>query len=69
MTRLKSGHDCPYCRGERWIDDQNWSAADPELYWRFGDSLRTPGDGRIPCGRCNFAGWDVPDGKRDGVAT
>lgn len=54
---------CVHCHGEGWVDDQNWSASDPELYFRIGDVLRVPGDGRIPCGVCNFAGWNRPDGK------
>ncbi|EOD66883.1 hypothetical protein [Amycolatopsis vancoresmycina] len=43
------------CGGRRWVNDENWSPAYPEL-WR---GERSPGDGLVPCGNCNFGGWDV----------
>jgi len=48
-----SGETCPGCHGRRWADDENWQPDDPR-------HVRTPGDGLIPCGFCNFAGWDTP---------
>lgn len=50
---------CVYCKGTRWVDDQNWQPTYSDL-----PTQRRPHDGRIPCGKCNFAGWDVPDGKQ-----
>lgn len=52
------------CGGRRWVEDKNWSPEYPEL-WR---GERSPGDGLVPCGNCNFGGWDVepvevPEGK------
>jgi hypothetical protein len=44
------------CGGRRWVDDENWA---PE-YWAMATMpRREPGDGLIPCGGCNFGGWDV----------
>ncbi|TXN27212.1 hypothetical protein [Methylobacterium sp. WL19] len=45
---------CVYCDGRRWVDDENWSTT------FFEPVERTPRDGLIPCGGCNFAGWDTP---------
>jgi hypothetical protein len=44
------------CGGRRWVEDENWSSDYPGAGER-----RTPGDGLIPCGSCNFAGWDTPE--------
>lgn len=43
------------CGGRRWVDDENWSPTDPAL-----EQERAPSRGLIPCGFCNFAGWDTP---------
>lgn len=66
MAKIRSALECPVCHGERWVNDQNWSASDPGLYFKYGDAIRTAGDGRIPCGRCNLAGWNVPDRRSVG---
>lgn len=47
---------CLSCRDRRWVDDENWTPDYPET-WR---GERSPGNGLIPCGACNFAGWDTP---------
>ena len=47
---------CVYCHDTRWTNDENWTPDDPKT-WR---GERSPGDGLIPCGGCNFAGWDTP---------
>jgi hypothetical protein len=44
-----------HCGGRRWVEDKNWSPQYPEL-WK---GERSPGDGLVPCGSCNFGGWDV----------
>lgn len=49
---------CPFCRGSRWTNDENW---EPEQPW---DGSRHPADGLIPCGHCNQGGWDVEVGER-----
>lgn len=49
---------CPHCHGNRWVDDENWSPQFPDVW----QGERAPGNGRIPCGACNFAGWSEPDG-------
>lgn len=45
---------CP-CGGRRWVDDEGWS---PPFEKHSGE--RVPRDGLIPCGFCNFAGWNTP---------
>lgn len=49
---------CRSCRGTLWTDDECWQ---PEDYlaraYALGEYVRTPRDGLIPCGACNFAGW------------
>lgn len=47
---------CVHCDGRRWVDDQNWEPPFPA----FAPIEREPRDGLIPCGACNFAGWDEP---------
>lgn len=44
------------CKGRRWVNDENWTPADPR--WR---GKRSQGDGLIPCGFCNEGGWNVAE--------
>jgi hypothetical protein len=46
------------CGGRRWVDDENWQPDHPSV-------PRVRGDGLIPCGFCNFAGWDTPENAPD----
>lgn len=47
------------CEGRRWVDDEGWSPPD----WAMAvKPVREPGNGLIPCGRCNHGGWNVPVG-------
>lgn len=48
---------CSGCGGRRWVEDENWQPDDPRT-WK---GERSHGDGLIPCGFCNEAGWDTPD--------
>lgn len=52
----EAARPCPHCNGLRWVEDENWSP--PEVGWSPYE--RTPRDGLIPCGGCNFAGWSTP---------
>jgi hypothetical protein len=52
---------CSGCGGRRWSNDENWQPTFPET-WR---GERSHGDGLIPCGFCNEAGWDTPDWAPD----
>jgi hypothetical protein len=53
MPSAKEDRPCT-CGGRRWVNDENWEP-------RYADlpQERIQGDGLIPCGFCNFAGWDT----------
>lgn len=57
-TRTVVEHEVPcHCDGG-WVEDEGWY---PEYREQALKSYRkTPGDGIIPCGSCNFGGWDTP---------
>lgn len=44
------------CGGRRWVEDENWQ---PEEWAMATKPRREPGEGLIPCGGCNFGGWNV----------
>lgn len=46
------------CAGRRWVKDENWTWAYPDI-----PQEPVPRDGLIPCGFCNFAGWDTPENE------
>jgi hypothetical protein len=50
-----AAHSCVYCKGRRWVNDENWQPDDPR------DPRRSPHDGLLPCDGCNFAGWDTAE--------
>lgn len=57
-TAAEQAHELATCScgGRRWVEDENWQ---PEP-WAMGTKpRRRPGEGLIPCGGCNFGGWDV----------
>lgn len=56
MAARKRKKACAYCKGRRWVEDEGWEPDFPDL----GPAEREPGSGLIPCGGCNFAGWDTP---------
>lgn len=47
---------CVHCAGTRWVDDQNWEPDYPT--WETIERVQRAG--LIPCGACNFAGWNEP---------
>jgi hypothetical protein len=50
VIKAAQPHQCRFCNGEEWVEDENWSPED----WQIRAGVqRTEYDGLIPCGWCD----------------